>query len=132
MRTPILLTLLVASLGGAWAGDCAAQEGNVIELRVPRTPGPNEAVELQVTTGSLPPGARLEVLAERGESYGAAAPFGPRRDKGTTATVPIPKSALTDGRVRLRLQVTEPGAPPRAPRPQELRSLNLVIAPQTR
>lgn len=123
--------MLFASLGGPWAGPLVAQEAKVIELTAPRMPGPDDGVEVQITAGRLPPGARIELMAEQGESYGALAPFGPARNT-TTATVPIPRSALVNGRLRLRLRVIEPGAPPRAPRPEEIESLNLVLAPQSR
>lgn len=100
----------------------------MIELIAPRLPGRDEAAELQVTTGPLPPAARLEFMAEHGESYGAVTPFGPSRDRdGTTATVPIPRSAFIDGKLRLRVRVIEPGAAPRALRSEELKSLNLVV-----
>jgi hypothetical protein len=123
--------MLLAGLGGSWAGPLAAQEAKVIELTAPRIPGPDEGAEVQITAGRLSPGARIELLAEQGESYGALAPFGPARGR-TTATVPIPRSALVNGRLRLRVRVLEPGAPPRAPRPEEIESLTLVLAPQSR
>jgi hypothetical protein len=53
------------------------------------------------------------------------APYAPG-SRSTTATVPVPRSAIVDGRLRLRLQVLEPGAPPRAPRPGEVQRLELV------
>jgi len=40
--------------------------------------------------------------------------------------VPVPRSAIAGGRLRLRLQVLEPRAPPRAPRPGEVQRLELV------
>ena len=131
MRTRILVTMLLASLTGSWTGQAVAQEAKVIELTAPRMPGPDDGVEVQITAGRLPPGARIELLAEQGESYGALAPFGPARGT-TTATVPVPRSALVNGRLRLRVRVIEPGAPPRAPRPEEIESLNLVVVPQGR
>jgi hypothetical protein len=127
----VLVTVLVASLIGSWAGHVVAQEAKVIELTAPRMPRPDDGVEVQITAGRLPPGARIELMAEQGESYGALAPFGPARGT-TTATVPIPRPALVNGRLRLRLRIIEPGAPPRAPRPDEIKSLNLVLVPQSR
>jgi len=46
--------------------------------------------------------------------------------RSTTATVPVPRSAIVDGRLRLRVQVLEPGVPPRPPRPGEVQRLELV------
>jgi len=131
MRKRLAIALLSVSLAGPLTNPLAAQEAKVIELTAPRVPGPDEGVEVQVTAGRLPSGARVELLAEQGGSYGALAPFGPTRGR-TTATVPIPRSALVNGRLRLRVRVIEPGAPPRAPRPEEIESLNLVLAPQSR
>jgi hypothetical protein len=132
MRWRVLTIVLVASLGVGWARTLAAQEAKVIELTVPRMPGPDEGAEVQITAGRLPPGARIELLAEQGEPYGALAPFGPAARNRSTATVPIPRSALVNGRLRPRVRVIEPGAPPRAPRPDEIESLDLVLAPQSR
>lgn len=130
MRLRILMMVLVASLGGVVPGRLAAQEGTVIELTAPRMPRADEGAEVQITAGRLPPGARVELLDEQGAPYGALAVVGPRGR--ATATVPIPRSALVNGRLRVRLRVLEPGAPPRAPRSDEIESLILVLAPQSR
>ncbi|MGZ6254250.1 MAG: hypothetical protein ACXWM1_14415 [Candidatus Binataceae bacterium] len=132
MRRRLLIAMLLAGFGGSSAGPLAAQEAKVIELTAPRMPGPDEGAEVQIIAGRLAPGARIELLAEQGESYGALAPFGPARGGAATATVPIPRSALVNGRLRLRVRVIERGAAPRAPRPEEIESLTLVLAPQSR
>lgn len=102
----------------------------MIELAAPRHPGRGESVELQITTGPLPRGARLMLSTEDCESLGAVTPYPPGR-QSNTATVPVPQSAIVDGRLRLRLQVLEPGAPARAPRPSEVQRLDLVVAPRS-
>ena len=99
----------------------------MIELATPRQAGRGDAVELQITTGPLPRGARLTLSTEDGESLGAVTPYPPGR-QSNTATVPIPRSAIVDGRLRLRLQVLEPGAPARAPQPGEVQRVELVVA----
>ena len=138
MRTRILAAVLAAGLGGASAPSVAApasaQEGQVIELTAPRALRSDEGTEVQLTAGRLPRGARLQLTNDKGEFYGALAPFGPMRDRAgtTTATIPIPRSALVDGRVRVRVRVLEPGAAPRAPHPDEVRNVSLVVAPQSR
>jgi hypothetical protein len=104
----------------------------MIELATPRSVARGEAVQLQITTGLLAPGTRLAVITEGGEILGAAAPFTARGGGSTTATIPIPPSAIVDGRLRARLQVLEPGAPPRPPRPDEVGRLNLVVVPEAR
>jgi hypothetical protein len=102
----------------------------MIELAAPRPAGRGESVELQITTGPLPHGARLALLTESGEVLGAVAPYPPGRPSNT-ATIPVPRSALVDGHLRLRLEVLEPDAPPRPPRPGEVQRLNLVVVPRS-
>jgi hypothetical protein len=104
----------------------------MIELVLPRPPGRDEAVQVQIAAGPLPPAARLILLTEQGEILGALAPFGPTdRGRGSTVTVPVPLSALVDGRLRLLLQVEQPNAPPRSPRPDEVQRLNLILVPRS-
>jgi hypothetical protein len=45
--------------------------------------------------------------------------------------VPVPRSAIVEVRLRLRLQVLEPGALPRAPKPGEVQRLDLVVVPRS-
>ena len=131
MRQCLSIAVLVMGLVGPLMGTLVAEESAMIELAAPRPAGRGEAVQVQVTTGPLPRGARLALIAENGEILGAVAPFGPQGARGsTTATVPVPQSAMVDGRLRLRLQVVEPGAQPRAPRPGEVERLDLVVVPQ--
>jgi hypothetical protein len=61
--------------------------------------GRGDSVELHITTGPLPRGARLTLSTEGGESLGAVTPYPPGR-RSNTATVPVPRSAIVDGRLR--------------------------------
>jgi hypothetical protein len=107
----------------------AAQESRVIELSVPHAPRQGEAVEIKIATAPLSRGARLVVMTEQGETIGVVAPFEvPGTSGGNSATVPVPRAALTDGRLRLRLQLIERGAAPRAPRDDEV-MLTLILSP---
>ena len=124
MRPHLAITALAAGLL-AFASVRAADEAPVIELAAPRAAAGGESVELAVTTGALPRGARLALSTENGEILGAVTPYAPGL-RSTTATVPVPRSAIVDGRLRLRVQVLEPGAPPRPPRPGEVQRLELV------
>lgn len=130
MGTGRSIAVLVAGLVGLWTSILAAQESHVIELAAPRLPGRGEAIQVQIAAGALPPGARLVVMTEGGEVLGALAPFGPDRG-GSTVTVPIPRTAMVDRRLRLRLQVEEPGAPPRPPRSDEVHRVDLVLVPHS-
>jgi hypothetical protein len=120
---------LIMSLAGLSMGVLAAQESSgMIELSAPRAPRAGESVEIQITTGPLPRGARIIVMNEHGETLGVVTPFNvPGTASGTTATVPVPRTAMADGRLRLRLQLIEQGVAPRAPRPGEVQ-LTLVLS----
>jgi hypothetical protein len=130
MRLYLLIAALAVGVLGSWMGTLAAEESAMIELAAPRPPGRGESVELQIATGPLPRGARLTLSTEDGESLGAVTPYPPGR-QSNTATVPVPQSAIVDGRLRVRLRVLEPGAPARAPRPSEVQRLDLVVAPRS-
>jgi hypothetical protein len=102
----------------------------MIELAAPRPLNRGESIQVQIKTGPLPRGARLTLMTERGEILGAVTPFGPSGERdGSTATVPIPRTAMSDGRLRLQLQVTAPGMSPRPPRADEIRGLDVVLSP---
>jgi len=124
MRRHLAIAALAAGLL-AFATSARAEEAPVIELAAPRAAAGSESVELAVTTGALPRGARLALSTENGEILGAVTPYAPGL-RSTTATLPVPRSAIVDGRLRLRVQVLEPGAPPRPPRPGEVQRLELV------
>jgi hypothetical protein len=117
-------------LVGPLTNTLVAEEVRMIELAAPRPTGRGESVQVQVTTGALPRGARLTLSTENGEILGAVAPFPPGRSSNT-ATVPVPRSAIIGGHLRLRLEVIEPGAPPRPPRSGEVGRIDLVLVPQS-
>jgi hypothetical protein len=125
MRRYLAIAALAARLLALATSTLVAEEAAVIELAVPRAAAGSESVELAVTTGALPRGARLALSTENGEILGAVAPYAPGA-RSTTATVPVPRSAIVDGRLRLRVEVLEPGAPPRPPGPGEVQRLELV------
>ena len=124
MRRYLAIAALAASVLASTTSARVAEEA-VIELAAPRAAAGSESVELAVTTGALPPGARLTLSTENGEILGAVAPYAPG-SRSSTATVPVPRSAIVDGRLRLRVEVLEPGAPPRPPRPGEVQRLELM------
>jgi hypothetical protein len=128
MRKGLSIVVLMTGLTGLLMGTLAAQDSRMIELSAPRALRSGESVEIEVTTAPLPRGARLVVMTEQGEVLGVVTPFNvPGTGTGSTATVPVPRTAMTDGRLRLRLQLIEQGAAPRAPRADEV-ELGLVIS----
>ena len=131
MRRSRFIAFLVAGLLGPWMNTLAGEEAPIVELTTPHTPGLDEAIQLKVVT-ALPRGGILRLLTEQNKFLGSIVPFGPRLPgSSTTGTIPIPNSAIANGRLRLRLEVVAPGTPPRPPRLGEVESLTLVLVPQT-
>ena len=130
MCKSLLILALIASLAGQSASALAAPESRMVELSAPSALRPGDSIEVQIATGPLPRGSRLVVMTEQGETLGVVTPFNvPGAQSGTTATVPVPRTALSDGHLRLRLQVIEQGVAPRAPRPEEFQ-LTFVVVPR--
>jgi len=121
-------TVLVIGLALPWTRVPVAAEFSTIELSTLRPIGRGEAIEIQVTTGPLPRGARLVLMTESGEVIGAVAPAGRRSNR---ATVPISRAAMADEHLRLRLQVAGPDTPPRSPNVGEVTKLELIVVPQS-
>jgi hypothetical protein len=130
MKRPYI-RLLAAVVLGFLATLLYGNESSVIELTTPHPPRLNETIELRVTA-ALPPGGRLRFMTEQSEFLGSVVPFGPRSGgRATTSTIPIPRSAMDDTRLRLRLEVVGANSPPRPPRPGEVESLDLILVPLT-
>jgi hypothetical protein len=128
MRKGLSIPVLMTGLTGLLMSTLAAQESRMIELSAPSALRSDESVELQITTGPLARGARLVVMTEQGEILGVVTPFNvPGTGTSNTATVPVPRTAMAGGRLRLRLQLIEQGAAPRAPRDDEAK-LGLVVS----
>jgi hypothetical protein len=128
MRKGLSIPVLMTGLTGLLMSTLAAQESRMIELSAPSALRSDESVELQITTGPLARGARLVVMTEQGEILGVVTPFNvPGTGTSNTATVPVPRTAMAGGRLRLRLQLIEQGGAPRAPRDDEAK-LGLVVS----
>ncbi len=123
---------LVLGASGCLTAEAAAEDFRVVELAPPRQVAEGEAIEVQITAASLPRGSVLTVSSESGQVLGSVSPFGQGFTRGpSTATVPVPRSALVAGRVRLRIQVREPGKPPRPPQESEIQKVELVLVPNS-
>lgn len=130
MKQSFSPAVLVAEVLGVATSACAAEQSRAIEFPAPVVKG-GDSIKLKVTTGSLAQGARLVVMTENGELLGAAAPY-VGRGKSITSILAIPLSVLAEGRLRLRLQVVEPGAPGRAPQAEEVERVDLIVTPQSK
>jgi hypothetical protein len=127
----LALFALVAQNGLAQTG--AAQDTNVapaqdITLPLPRPLRAGETAAIEVQVGPISRGRQITVTTASGQPLGTISPFGTRvgQDAGTF-TLPVPADAIRDGRVAIRLTITQPGGPPRAPTAQEVRSVKLTV-----
>lgn len=88
-----------------------------------------ETAWIEVQVGPIGRGQEIDVTTASGQELGVISPFGVRvaQDAGTY-TLPLPADAISDGRVSVRLTITQPGGPPRAPSATEVRGVKLTVA----
>jgi|GEM_PF-5476529 len=133
-RIPSIVALL-AGLNGGWTNMALAQQAKSFDLTASRQPAGGETIELQIATGPLPPGAKVVAMTAEGEVLGAIVPYAlpgkeKAKDKGSTATIAVPRRALVEQHLHLQLQLVERGKPPRAPDQDEVRGVHLVLPPK--
>ncbi len=119
----VALLTLVASNGQA-----ATAYDRTLDLPRPLEVGETAWIVVQV--GAIGRGQEIDVTTGNGQDLGTISPFGVRagQDAGTY-TLPLPSEAIRKGRVTIHLTISQPGAPPRPPTTQEVRTLTLKIAP---
>jgi hypothetical protein len=102
-----------------------------LDLPEPLAPGATAWIEVQV--GPVGSGRRIEVTTGSGQPLGVISPFGTRvgQDAGIYP-LPVPQDAIRDGRLSVRLTISQAGAPARAPTADEVRSVKLGVAPPPR
>jgi hypothetical protein len=134
-RKPRLSVAIAACLWSAALANAAVsapvQQG-VTELQLPRPPEPHERVWLKIRAGNLPRGAEIVVMSADGKLLGSASPYGLSSGQAAaTYTIPLPKSAITDGHVQVRIEVAQPGTAVAHSNAREVESVELVYAPVT-
>jgi hypothetical protein len=99
-----------------------------ITLVLPQPLVAGQTAWLEVRLGSIGLGQEIGVATSSGHQLGVISPHGLRvgQEAGTHA-LPVPTDAIRDGRLSIRLTITEFGAT-RAPTTQEVRSVNLKVA----
>lgn len=115
--------LIILVLGG---GSVAAQE---LTLALPQPLQPGNTAWLEVEVG--PVGRREIVVATAsGQIIGVISAFGPRagQEAGVYA-LPLPPEAIADGRVTVRLTITQTSGPPRDPTGEEVRRVMVRVVP---
>jgi hypothetical protein len=138
MRTRQPFVFLGAALLGSAAFMSQAIAGSTahrgaVELAIPRDAAADEAVWLQVHAGVLPRGSEILISRHDGTLVGTVSPLTISYGANAgTYTIPLPETAIANGRVQLRLAVEVPGAPARAPKSGEVQGVNLMYVPITR
>jgi hypothetical protein len=115
--------LAILGLGG---GSATAQE---LTLSLPRPLRPGEIAWLEVEIGPI---GRREIIVSTaaGRDIGVISPFGVRAgQEAGTYPLPLPADSIEDGRVVVRLMITQVGAPPRVPTEQEVRRVTVLVEP---
>lgn len=129
----LMTAALLAALPGIAAPAAGLEQQNLVEFTLPREPADDEAVWLQIQAGALAQGAVIRVSGSDGELLGSIAPYGSARGApSATYLVPLPKTAIVNGRIRVRLTVEQPGKPSRAPRAGEVQNVVPVYVPVTK
>ena len=133
MRRAIVALALLAHLalnGNAVLAQDAAQ---TMTLQLPHPLAAGETAFIQVQVGPIGRGRTIEVTTAAGQPLGTVSPFGVRAGQhGGTYPLPVPRDAVRDGRLSVRLTISQFGAPPRAPTAEEVRSVKLSLGPPSR
>jgi hypothetical protein len=105
----------------------AAGTAQELTLALPHPLGADETAGIEVHLGPIARGRVVTVTTASGQSLGTVSPFGTRvgEDAGTY-TLPVPADAIRDGRVAIRITITQAGGPPRPPTAQEVPSVRLI------
>lgn len=106
------------------------RNGRKVTLTLSKAPEQTDSVWLEVKVGSFPKGTELEIWTVEGRFLGTISPFGnPSRDVKDTSvySVPIPRDAITDKRLELRLIINTGNNTERAPTKKDVRSAKLKI-----
>jgi hypothetical protein len=133
MRRPVVALALLAQL--ALNGNAAMTQdaARSMTLQLPRALAASETVFIEVQVGPIGRGRTIEVTTVSGEPLGVISPFGVRagQDAGTYP-LPVPKEAIRDGRLAIRLTISQPGGSARAPTADEVRSVKVGVGPASR
>jgi hypothetical protein len=119
-----LLAYLALNENAALAQDAARN----MALELPRALAAGETAFIEVQVGPIGRGRTIEVTTASGQPLGVVSPFGVRtgQDAGTYP-LPVPNDAIRDGRLSIRLTISQPGGAPRAPTADEVRSVKLGV-----
>jgi hypothetical protein len=133
MRPAVAAWALVAHLALNGNAALAQDAARSMTLQLPRALAASETAYIEVQVGPIGRGHTIEVTTASGEPLGVVSPFGVRtgQDAGTYP-LPVPKEAIRDGRLSIRLTISQPGGQSRAPTADEVRGVKLGVGPAPR
>jgi hypothetical protein len=122
---PATAALALFALLAQGANAALAQD---MTLVLPHPLGAGETAWIELQLGPIGR-QQIDVTTASGQQLGVFSSYGPRagQDAGTYA-LPVPADAISDGRVAIRITITQTNGPPRAPTEQEVRSVKLSVA----
>jgi hypothetical protein len=130
----VALLAQTALIQDAWSQGVGAQDANMaaqnLTLALPHPLGAGETAFIEIALGAISKGRVVTITTADGQPLGTVAPFGARpAQTGETYnyTLPVPAAAIHNGRVAIRVTISQPGGPPRAPTAQEVRAVKLGI-----
>lgn len=121
-----------------WAQTAPTQGGTAttaqeLTLALPHPLRGGETAGIEVHLGPIARGRVVTITTAAGQQLGTISPFGTRvGENAGTYTLPVPPDAIRDGRVAIRLAITQAGSPPRPPTAQEVSSVRLVTGGSSR
>jgi hypothetical protein len=133
MRPAVVALALFAQLALIGNAALAQDAARNMTLKLPRPLAAGETAFVEVQVGPIGRGRTIEVTTAAGQPLGTASPFGGRagQDAGTYP-LPVPQDAIRDGRLSIRLTISQPGGAPRAPTADEVRGVKLGVGPAPR
>jgi hypothetical protein len=131
----IALGLIALLAHGARAQDMSTAAQN-LTLALPHPLGAGESAFIEVQLGAISRGRVVTITTAAGQPLGTVAPFGASHSAqgsgGYTYTLPLPAAAIRDGRVDIRVTISQPGGAPRAPTAEEVRSVKVGVGAPSR
>ncbi|MEA2911636.1 MAG: hypothetical protein QOJ15_3717 [Bradyrhizobium sp.] len=133
MRPAAAALALFAHLALNGNAAMAQDAARSMTLELPRPLAAGETAFIEVQLGPIGRGRTIEVTTAAGQPLGTISPFGVRtgQDAGTYP-LPVPEDAIRDGRLSVRLTISQPGGSARAPTADEVHSVKLGVGPAPR
>ncbi|WP_044561401.1 hypothetical protein [Azospirillum sp. B4] len=127
MRAAALILLAFLSAATATAGDAVPGAARIVTLALPRPLVAEQDAWIMITLGPIGH-AQVDIRTADGRLLGSAVPFGQHQGAaGGTHVIPLPADAVRGDHVTLRLTITQPGAPSRAPTAAEVRDVAVTL-----